>query len=259
MYGSPFPHHCWHIDGNHRLIRWGLVVHCSIDGFSRACTFIHCSDNNKSTTVMQLFIEACEEFCVPWRVRTDHGGENQLIWEGMLELATQRNPNPVTVGTSVHNQRVERFNRDINTHIRERYGYLFYSFERRGLLDVENTVHLAALHFVYIPRINAVLSTLKRCHNHHPIRTEHNLSPMQLIERNKWRYENPTDQEIAESDRSTDVHAIPANPVSIEVHAPDLPHPEVDEILNVDVLDDDGEDGKNIYMYVRDRLLAMNM
>ena len=208
---------------------------------------------------MQLFIEACEEFCVPWRVRTDHGGENQLIWEGMLELATQRNPNPVTVGTSVHNQRVERFNRDISTHIRERYGYLFYSFERRGLLDVENTVHLAALHFVYIPRINAVLSTLKRCHNHHPIRTEHNLSPMQLIERNKWRYENPTDQEIAESDRSTDMHAIPANPVSIEVHAPDLPHPEVDEILNVDVLDDDGEDGKNIYMYVRDRLLAMNM
>ncbi len=25
----------WHIDGHHSLIRWGLVVHGGIDGFSR--------------------------------------------------------------------------------------------------------------------------------------------------------------------------------------------------------------------------------
>lgn len=208
---------------------------------------------------MQLFIEACEEFCVPWRVRTDHGGENQLIWEGMLELATERNPTPVTVGSSVHNQRVERFNRDINTHIRERYGYIFYAYERRGLLDIENAIHLAALHFVYIPRINAVLSALKRCHNHHPIRTEHNLSPLQLIDRNKWRCEDPTDQEIVASDRSTAAHSIPVNPVSVVVHAPDIPLTDVDDILNLDVLDDDGADGENNYLYVRDRLSALSV
>ena len=257
VYGSPFPHHCWHLDGNHRLIRWGLVVHCAIDGFSRACTFINCSNNNRSTTVMQHFLVACEEFCVPWRVRTDYGGENQLIWEGMLELATENNPNPVLVGPSVHNQRVERFNRDINTHVRERYGHMFYSFERRGLLDIENPIHVAALHYVYMPRINAVLSALKRCHNHHPISTEHNLSPMQLIARNISLYECPSHEDIVESDRTIDGQSLPQNPVSVDVNPPDLQLPNIDEILDVDVLEDDGVDGERLFTQVRDRLLAL--
>ena len=29
----------WHIDGNHKLIRWRFVVHGGIDGFSRRVVF----------------------------------------------------------------------------------------------------------------------------------------------------------------------------------------------------------------------------
>ena len=32
----------WHIDGNHKLIRWRMVVHGGIDGYSRLITFLQC-------------------------------------------------------------------------------------------------------------------------------------------------------------------------------------------------------------------------
>ena len=34
VYYSNGPHHDWHIDGNHKLIRWGMVIHGCIDGCS---------------------------------------------------------------------------------------------------------------------------------------------------------------------------------------------------------------------------------
>ena len=35
VYSVPCPNYLWHIDGNHKMIRWGLVIHHGIDGFSR--------------------------------------------------------------------------------------------------------------------------------------------------------------------------------------------------------------------------------
>ncbi|EPT00177.1 hypothetical protein FOMPIDRAFT_1123102, partial [Fomitopsis schrenkii] len=32
VYHVPRPNHLWHIDGHHKLIRWGIVVHGGIDG-----------------------------------------------------------------------------------------------------------------------------------------------------------------------------------------------------------------------------------
>jgi hypothetical protein len=34
-YSVPGPNHLWHIDGHHKLIRWGIVIHSMIDGFDR--------------------------------------------------------------------------------------------------------------------------------------------------------------------------------------------------------------------------------
>ena len=33
----------WHIDGNHKLIRWNFVIHGGIDGYSRKIVFLKCS------------------------------------------------------------------------------------------------------------------------------------------------------------------------------------------------------------------------
>lgn len=34
-YRNPRPNSVWHIDGHHKLIRWGIVVHGMVDGFCR--------------------------------------------------------------------------------------------------------------------------------------------------------------------------------------------------------------------------------
>lgn len=53
-YSVPGPNALWHIDGLHKLIRWGFVVHGCIDGFSRMITYLKCATNNKASTVLDI-------------------------------------------------------------------------------------------------------------------------------------------------------------------------------------------------------------
>jgi hypothetical protein len=59
-YQVPWANSLWHLDGHHSLIRWSLVIHGCIDGFSRRIIFLHCSANNLATTVLNLFHSAVE-------------------------------------------------------------------------------------------------------------------------------------------------------------------------------------------------------
>ena len=70
-YSVPGPLALWHIDGYHKLIRWGFVVHGGIDGFSRRIMYLQCCTNNRATTVHHLFAEAVENYGLPSRVRAD--------------------------------------------------------------------------------------------------------------------------------------------------------------------------------------------
>ena len=49
-----------------------------------------------------------------------------------------------------------------------------------GILEPDNELHLAALHYVFLPRINFHLHTFEAGHNSGPVSTEHNMSPEQL-------------------------------------------------------------------------------
>ena len=48
-------------------------------------------------------------------------------------------------------------------------------------MNPDDDVHLFALHYVYVPRINQALLCFKDGWNNHGIRTEHNQSPNQLF------------------------------------------------------------------------------
>jgi hypothetical protein len=89
-YSVPGPNSLWHLDGHHSLVNWGFVIHGAIDGFSRLIVFLHCSTNNKSITVRNLFLSVTEQYQWPSRVRTDLGGENVQVWQLMEE---ERGPN----------------------------------------------------------------------------------------------------------------------------------------------------------------------
>ena len=52
--------------------------------------------------------------------------------------------------------------------------------EDSDILDPSNEVHLYALHYVFLPRINRQLKDFADGHARAPIATEHNKSPEQL-------------------------------------------------------------------------------
>ncbi len=60
VYTNPFPNYLWHVDGNHKLVRWRFVIHHGIDGFSRMVVFARCSSNNQ--TVYSLFLESLPKY-----------------------------------------------------------------------------------------------------------------------------------------------------------------------------------------------------
>lgn len=84
-YHSQGPNHIWHIDSNHKLVRWKFIVSGGIDGFSRMIVFLKCEDNNKADTVFKCFMEGVKDFGVPLRVRIDKGMENSKIADFMIE------------------------------------------------------------------------------------------------------------------------------------------------------------------------------
>lgn len=178
-YSIPGPNALWHIDGHHSLIRWRIVVHGGIDGFSRLITYLHYSTNNQADTVFTLFQEAIAKYGVPSRVRSDRGGENIDVAKFMIENQGLNRGSHIE-GTSVHNQRIERLWRDVFSYVLQLYYSLFYFLEDNGLLDCELDSDLYALHFVFVPLINRALKQFQDAYNNHSLRTEHHWTPLMI-------------------------------------------------------------------------------
>lgn len=105
------PNALWHMDGHHKLILWGIVIHGFIDGYCRTVsallfsvpttilligdnvfqvTGLRASTNNRASTVLEVFIEAVRDYGLPSRGRGDRGGENKDV---SVFLILARGPN----------------------------------------------------------------------------------------------------------------------------------------------------------------------
>lgn len=176
VYNVMGPNHLWHIDTNHKLVRWRFVIVGGIDGFSRLITFLKCTDNNTSRTVLDCFFSGVAKYGIPNKVRSDKGLENVSVANYML---IQKGPNSMVTGKSTHNQRIERLWRDVYEGVLSYFYNLFYFMEDEGYLDPLKLTNLAALHFVFMDEINRKLQFWAEAWAGHRLRTV-NSSPLSL-------------------------------------------------------------------------------
>ena len=181
-----------HIDGHHKLIRWLFDIHGTINGYSRMIVYLHCSDNNRAYTVLELFEEAVEKNRLPSRVRSDMGIENVGVTRFMLHNRGLKGKT-VLVSSSVYNQRIERLWLDVKRLVVCRFKSIFYSMEENDLLDLLKDLHLYVMHLIFFPSINNALRDLLEDWNNHPLSSEHNFSPYQLwrLGLNNYQISNP--------------------------------------------------------------------
>ena len=55
QYHVECPNAVWHIDVYQKLIRWSIVIHGGVDGYSRLVTYLKVSNNNCATITFSAF------------------------------------------------------------------------------------------------------------------------------------------------------------------------------------------------------------
>lgn len=202
------PNHLWHVDTNHKLIRWRFIIAGGIDGFSRYIVFLECVNNNRAVTLHRCFMSAIEKYGTPLRLRCDQGLENLHIAEYMLQVRGEI-PASVIAGKSTHNQRIERLWRDVYEGVLTYFYDLFYFMEEEGILDPLSDLHLYALHYVYIMKINDKLGIWRNAWCKHRMRTAKS-SPLRLFKAGEMNIpvEQPhTDHEVEVASDNNDIVA----------------------------------------------------
>ncbi|KAF7317402.1 Integrase catalytic domain-containing protein [Mycena chlorophos] len=175
-YISPRPNAKWHMDGHHKLIRHGIVIHAFVDGYDRMCTGIRASNNNKSETVLEVFLQAVQTHGVPSRVRGDRGGENVLVSVWMIK---HHGPGrgSFSWGLSTRNTPSERFWVEVGSQVVRAWRCFLSRLERLHKLDVDDPCHLWLIHHLFLDTINDELAKFAAEWNAHPMRGRGNISP----------------------------------------------------------------------------------
>lgn len=112
--------------------------------------------------------------------RLTKGRENVLIARHMIKYKGV-NRKLVLVGSSVHNQRIERLWRDSHRCAISLYYQLFFFLEENELLNPLDKEHMYALQYVFVRKVNKSLEVFRGAWNNHGIQTANEKSPLLMF------------------------------------------------------------------------------
>lgn len=178
-YQSEGSNYLWHIDGYDKLAPFGLPIHGCVDGFSRYILWLKLGTTNRRPEQTCLyFLEAVSKYCLPHSIRVDAGTENSNIKYAQVFLSDglpRLTPlNHVLVGSSNHNERIERFWGLLRT---QKINYWINHFKRfvaNGEMVAWDDVDRNVSYYVYNHLIRSVLDEMTSEHNDHRIRRQKN-------------------------------------------------------------------------------------
>ncbi|KAH8995525.1 hypothetical protein EDB86DRAFT_1097220 [Lactarius hatsudake] len=116
-----------------------------------------------------------------FRIRGDHGGENQLVAALQEEVRGVERGSYIH-GKSVHNIRIERLWVDVTNGFGSKWKVFFRMLESNHGLDVDKDAHIWLLHFLFLHYINTDADAWMRAWNMHTLsrQGDSHLSPNSL-------------------------------------------------------------------------------
>lgn len=186
------------------LIRYKIVIHCFVDGFSRYILGLRAHDNNRAQTVLDLFLtRVVESAGLPDKVRGDHGVENLKVAEYMrrrhgpenkpylwgayvflpMKTEDEKQLTLSNICSSRDNTRSERLWVDMTRGVGAKWKLFLWELEDSGDLDVANHHHIWLVHVLFLPHINYDLSVWAETWNLHKlqIKGERTRSPHDMF------------------------------------------------------------------------------
>ncbi len=121
--------------------------------------YLSCANNNRASTVYDLFLGAVQQYGLPSRLRCDQGGENRVVALHLLHHRGEERS--VLVGNTIN---VWNSSGVICIDALHNFSIDFTTWST----TVSWIQHQFALHYVYKPRINEGLKHFLSVWNNHP-------------------------------------------------------------------------------------------
>lgn len=171
LYWAMGPNYIWHVDGNDKLVPYGLAIHGAIDGYSRKILWLEIGPSNKNPLITAGYFLDCVRQLggTALHLRFDPGTENGRI--AQLHSVLTNGAGVSTFGKSSANQRIECWWSFLKKSFLGWWINYFKDMISVGLLNTADPLHIESVRFFFGRILKSALYKIASEWNSHRIRT----------------------------------------------------------------------------------------